>query len=194
MSKTLSEMTNEELWALFPIILTEHDPAWAEQYAQEWERIMAAVGQENIVRVSHIGSTAVKGLVAKPTIDILLEITDACDTEKLKAALMADGYQFSPQPKNPPPHMMFMKGYTPEGFKGQEYHLHVRYGGDWDELYFRDYLIAHPEAAREYGELKAGLKQDLEHDRDGYTAAKTEIVREYTVLARKEFGKRYSSG
>jgi len=37
--------------------------------------------------------------------------------------------------------MMFMKGYTSEGFQGQEYHVHVRYSGDWDELYFRDYLV-----------------------------------------------------
>ena len=191
MSKALSEMTNEELWALFPITLTEHDPVWAERYAQERERIVAAVGQENIVRISHIGSTAVPGLIAKPTIDILLEITGACNTERLKAALMADGYQFSPQPKNPPPHMMFMKGYTPKGFKGQAFHLHVRYSGDWDELYFRDYLISRPEMAQGYGELKAKIKEAFEHDRDGYTAAKTEFVREYTAKAREELGGRY---
>jgi len=185
-SKKLSDMTNEELWALFPILLTEHDPAWAERYAQERECILSAVGQENIVRISHIGSTAVPGLIAKPTIDILLEITDTCDTERLKAALIADGYQFSPQPKNPPPHMMFMKGYTPRGFEGQAFHLHVRYSGDWDEMYFRDYLISHPEIAKEYGELKARLRQEFEHDRDGYTAAKTEFVREITAWAKEE--------
>jgi GrpB-like predicted nucleotidyltransferase (UPF0157 family) len=41
--------------------------------------------------------------------------------------------------------MMFMKGYTSKGFEGQVFHVHVRYRGDWDELYFRDYLINHPE-------------------------------------------------
>lgn len=194
MTKALSEMTNEERWALFPILLVPHDPAWAERYAQERERIVRTVGQENIARISHIGSTAVKGLLAKPTIDILLEITQDCDTEWMKAALMADGYIFSPQPDNPPPHMMFMKGYTPEGFKGQAIHLHVRYSGDWDELYFRDYLTAHPDAALAYGQLKQELKGRFEHDRDAYTVAKTEFVREYTALARKEFGDRHVSG
>jgi GrpB-like predicted nucleotidyltransferase (UPF0157 family) len=30
----------------------------------------------------------------------------------------------------------------------------LRYLDDWDELYFRDYLIAHPGIAEAYGELK----------------------------------------
>lgn len=192
MTKALSEMTNEELWALFPIILASHDDTWAERYALERERIERAVGAENITRISHIGSTAVPGLTAKPTIDILLEITDGCDTERLKAVLIGDGYIFTPQPDNPPPHMMFMKGYTPRGFEGQAYHLHVRYSGDWDELYFRDYQIAYPDAANAYGRLKELLRQRHEHDRDAYTQAKTEFARQYTGLARSEFGSKYS--
>lgn len=191
MSKELSDMTNEELWAIFPIILVPHDPVWATRYAQERERIERAVGREDIARVSHIGSTAVPGLIAKPTIDILLEIRESCDLARLKDALTADRWLFDTQPKNPPPHMMFMKGYAQEGFRGQAFHLHVRYAGDWDELYFRDYLIAHPEAARAYGELKAKLKKQYEHDRDAYTEAKTAFVREHTARAREEFGGRY---
>ena len=44
------------------------------------------------------------------------------------------GYLYTPQPQNPPPGMMYMKGYTLRGFERQTYHLHVRYPGDWDEL------------------------------------------------------------
>lgn len=36
-----------------------------------------------MARISHIGSTAVKGLLAKPTIDILLEIEEHCDLKEL---------------------------------------------------------------------------------------------------------------
>ena len=95
------------------------------------------------------------------------------------------GYIYSPQPTNPAPHMMFMKGYTPEGFKGQAFHVHVRYSGDWDELYFRDYLIAHPDVADKYGKLKVELQKKFEHDRDGYTFAKTGFIKKFTALARK---------
>lgn len=36
MCKKLSEMTLEELWQLFPIRLTPHNPLWAEWYKEEY--------------------------------------------------------------------------------------------------------------------------------------------------------------
>jgi GrpB-like predicted nucleotidyltransferase (UPF0157 family) len=190
--KRLSDMTNEELWRLFPIILSEHDPAWPGKYIGERQNIERIAGNENIARVSHIGSTSVPGLLAKPTIDILLEITDGCDIKRLIGGMTADGYIYSPQPENPSPHMMFMKGYTPQGFAGQAYHVHVRYAGDWGELYFRDYLKEHKERADEYAALKAELFKTYEHDRDGYTDAKSEFIKTYTALARERYGGRYA--
>lgn len=184
--KSLGEMSNEELWQLFPVILSKHDPAWAGRYEKERERLTGAVGQENIVRISHIGSTAVEGLIAKPTIDILLEIQKTTDLNHLISTIEAEGYIYNHIPKNPAPHMMFMKGYTPEGFKGQAFHLHVRYSGDWNEHYFRDYLRTHPDAAKAYGALKVNLQKQYEHDRDGYTDAKTDFILRITDLARKQ--------
>jgi len=87
--------------------------------------------------------------------------------------------------------MMFMKGYTPQGFKGQAFHIHIRYRGDWDELYFRDYLLTHPEIAVEYGELKSELQKKYEHDRDAYTDAKTDFIKRITKLARAEISSKY---
>ncbi|MDR3060393.1 MAG: GrpB family protein [Prevotella sp.] len=65
-------------------------------------------------------------------------------------------------------------------------YLHVRYSGDWDELYFRDYLLTHPDVAREYGILKLKLQEIYKHDRDGYTQAKSDFIKEVTNRARKE--------
>lgn len=70
----LSEMTLDELWQLFPIILKPHNPEYKNWYNEETEKIVSFIGAENISRISHIGSTAVPGLDAKPTVDILLEI------------------------------------------------------------------------------------------------------------------------
>ena len=39
MSKKLSEMTLEELWQLFPIFLTEPNPAWDAWFSEEKERL-----------------------------------------------------------------------------------------------------------------------------------------------------------
>ncbi len=192
MGKELSRMTNEELWRLFPIMLREHDPSWPGKYSSEKQNIVRIMGNKNIARISHVGSTSVPGLFAKPTIDILVEITDDCDTEKLIGGMTSGGYIYSPKPENPPPHMMFLKGYTPEGFKGQAFHVHVRYFGDWGELYFRDYIKDHKSVADEYAALKAQLIKTYEHDRDGYTDAKTDFINRYTALAREQYGGRYS--
>lgn len=191
MSKSLDQMTNEELWELFPIIISKHNPVWKEKYLTEKSIIEQSIGTQNIVRMNHFGSTYVTDLYSKPTIDILLEIKDDTDIEKLIKNIKSIGYTYNSQPNNPAPHLMFMKGYTPEGFKGQVYHIHVRYSGDWNELYFRDYLVLHPEVAEEYGKLKFELEKIYKHDRDGYTKAKSNFIQKYTALARNEFSNRY---
>lgn len=186
MGKSLDEMTDEERSQLFPVILSEYKSEWKENYLKEEVVVARAIGSRNIIRLSHIGSTAVPGLLAKPTIDILVEIKDDTDTAGLISGMQLAGYRYLEQPAKPPPHMMFIKGYTAEGFKGQAFHVHVRYGGDWDELYFRDYLLAHPEAAEEYGRLKIKLKQKYEYDRDAYTDSKTRFIQRIMRLARTE--------
>ena len=57
-----------------------------------------------------------------------------------------------------------------------------------DDLYFRDCLSAHPQAAKEYEALKLRLWRRFEHDRDAYTEAKTGFVKAVTAKAREECG------
>jgi len=180
-----SGVTPEMRTKLFPVILVEHNPQWFDNYLIEKAFIERILGRENIVRISHYGSTAVPGLIAKPTIDILLEISASVDLAKFIDDMSDNECVYVEQPNNPPPHIVFYRGYTPEGFKGQAVHIHVRYSGDWDELYFRDYLLTHPETAAEYGALKQKLKNDYEYDRDGYTEAKGEFIRRITAAARR---------
>ncbi len=49
-----------------------------------------------------------------------------------------------------PNRVSFNKGYTIDGFADKIYHIHLRYLGDNNELYFRDYLNEYPEVAKEY--------------------------------------------
>ena len=181
--------TDEERQArVYPIILSEYNPAWPEWYTEEKANLERLIGAENIVQISHIGSTSVPGLTAKPTVDILLEIDETTDIDKLIDSLPETDYiclkKAGLTMPTPPPHLMFLKGYLPDGFAEKVYHIHVRYPRDsanhaviWDELYFRDYLIAHPETAAEYAKLKRSLFKDFEHDRDGYTEAKGKFIR-----------------
>lgn len=193
--RPLDHETDEERQArIYPIILCEYNPAWPEWYAEEKMNLERLIGTESIIRISHYGSTSVPGLTAKPTVDILLEITEDTNVSKLIDALSSPEYICLNPPDMPtsPPHLMFLKGYLSDGFAEKVFHIHVRYQRDplnhtaiWDELYFRDYLIAHPETALEYAALKTRLHKGFEHDRDGYTDAKTAFIREVTEKAKR---------
>ncbi len=191
MIEALSEMSLEELWELFPIILKEHNPSYKEWYLVEKDEIVIAVGETNIKRINHIGSSAIKGLVSKPTVDILLEIDCTSDIEQVKHKICNAGWILMSFKDKPDLNMSFNKGYTPDGFAEKVFHLHVKFLGDWNELYFRDYLLIHKEVADDYVKLKLGLIEKYEHDRDEYTNAKTDFIMKYTKMARKEFGNRY---
>ena len=83
------------------------------------------------------------------------------------------------------------RGYTEEGFAEDVYHVHLRYVGDNDELYFKDYLNEHVQVAREYEAMKLRLWKLYEHDRDAYTDAKTEFIKKWTGEAKKKYCGRY---
>ena len=83
------------------------------------------------------------------------------------------------------------KGYTENGFAEKVFHIHLRYIGNNNELYFRDYLNEYPEIAKEYENLKLNLWKKFKHNRDAYTEAKTEFIIKYTELARKKYKERY---
>lgn len=187
MGKALSDMTLEELWALFPIILTEHQACWDAWYEQEKARLSGFLPHEN-VRISHIGSTAIRGIWAKPIVDILAEIPASLPMAGVKALLVQNGYIcMSEQPGR----CSLNRGYTSEGFAKKVFHLHLRYAGDHDELYFRDYMNDNPPLAKQYEALKLSLWKRFEHDRDGYTNAKTDFVAEQTAKAKAHYGQRY---
>ena len=185
MVKDLNKMTTGELGQLFPIILVDYNPDWPGLASIESGNIMEAVGKDVPVRIEHIGSTAVPGLCAKPTIDYLLEILDITNCDLLIKQLQKIDYQFIHKPENPPPHMMFAKGYSGSGITGQTFHIHVRYTGDWDEIVFRDYLIKNQSVTAEYSRLKRKLAEEFKHDREKYTDSKTTFIKITTLTARK---------
>ncbi len=186
MKKKLSEMSLEELWQLFPIFLTEHQNCWEAWYSEEETLLKTAL--PHVERISHIGSTAIPSIWAKPIIDILVEVPQESDLYAYKEQIVRNGYICMTQSEEK---ISFNKGYTADGFAERVFHLHLRFAGNNDELYFRDYLNEHPEAAKEYEKLKLGLWKKYEHNRDRYTEAKTEMVERYTEQARILYGNRY---
>lgn len=188
MKEDWSAISAEKLAKLFPILLSSHNPAWKEEFIREKQYLLSVFGNA-VARISHIGSTAVVGLLAKPTVDILLEISEQTDLPAITARLENEGYVVNHAKQDI---LTLIKGYTTHGFEGQAMHIHIRYRGDWGELYFRDYLNIHPDVAREYETLKKHLKEKYTFDRDGYTEAKGSFIHEHTKRARKEFPNRYT--
>ncbi len=190
MGKKLSEMSLEELWALFPINLTAHQDCWAEWYAEEADALRKLLPGGHGLRIHHIGSTAIPGIWAKPVIDILLE---APAPDAMRAAgerLVAGGWICMSDTGE---RISLNKGYTEAGLEERVFHLHLRLPGDYGEIRFRDYLRAHPEAAKAYERLKLSLWKTCGHNRDRYTAGKTGFVTKYTRLAEAEASRRYAA-
>lgn len=115
--KKLSEMSNQELWNLFPIILSDYKEIWVDEYEHEKENLIHMFSQF-IKRINHIGSTSVIGLSAKPTIDILLEIDESTPITWFEEIATSRGYLISRHSENPRPYLLLKKGYTEHGFDG----------------------------------------------------------------------------
>lgn len=188
LGKELSQMSLEELWDLFPIFLVEHDDKWDLFYAEIESALKSILSDCPIKRISHIGSTAISGIWAKNIVDVLIEVSKDSDIENTARVIEDNGFIRMSTAAN---RISFNRGYTAKGFADKVYHVHLRFTGDNDELYFRDYLNEHEQIAKEYEALKLQLWKQFEHDRDAYTNAKTAFVKKWTSEAKNVYKERY---
>ena len=177
-------MTKEELGRLYPIRLVPYDPGWNALFEKEKYFLSDVLGP-NALRIEHAGSTAVPGIMAKPTIDILVEIPSGPGVnEKIVKIMVAAGYiHMEEQAK----HLMFVKGYSKAGLEKESFHVHIgpkEQDFVWDRLYFRDYLRANPAVAKEYEQLKIALASKYPNDREAYTDSKADFIEKITALAK----------
>lgn len=181
-------MTLEELWELFPIVLVAPDEKWKVYYEEMEDFLKDVLSGLPVERVGHIGSTAINGVWAKNIVDILIEVSKDSNIEDAAKVIENNGFIRMAAEKD---RISFNRGYTKVGFADKVFHVHLRYAGDADELYFRDYLNERPQIAKEYEALKLRLWKQFEHNRDAYTAAKTEFVKKWTQEARRVYKGRY---
>lgn len=171
--KPLDSMSLAELWKLFPIILTPHQPQWKEWAEDEIQELSGILSAYSPI-INHIGSTAIPGIQAKPIIDILVEISPDTDWERIRLEMETAGYICMSSCEN---RMSFNKGYTPKGYAEKVFHVHIHAIGDNEEITFRDYLNSNPSVAKEYERLKLSLLSKFKNNRDGYTDAKTAFIK-----------------
>ena len=175
------------------VALVPYDPRWPELFRREKEHLMSCLPADLVRRVEHFGSTAVPGLAAKPVVDMLVEVSDLEATRaRIAPVLEARGYDYFWRPTHgddgPPFYAWFIK--RDSGTAIRTHHIHMveaNFVEHWDRLLFRDYLIAHPAATREYQALKFRLASEHPNDRVAYTEGKTEFVVRVTEQARRLF-------
>jgi len=158
-----------------PIVVVPYDTAWPERYQRERDLILDAIGAQ-LVRIEHIGSTAVPGLGAKPVIDIIASLPTLQDHRQCVGPLRSLGYQHRGEAGIPG--RQFFRKIDPDTGR-RTCHLHLVAEADpfFDEhVLFRDFLHAHPAVADEYDRLKRTLATRFGNDRESYTNAKASFI------------------
>lgn len=170
---------------IIPIEIVPYDPRWPARFERASRQILSVIGGY-IKRIEHIGSTAVPGLAAKPVIDILIGVRSLEDATSFLPPLAPLGYTYIPEHEETFPE----RRYLHRILNGRHtHHLHlVEPESDFFrvQLLFRDYLRAHPDTAAQYGALKVQLAEKYHLDREAYTNAKSEFIKEVLHRAEQE--------
>lgn len=153
-----------------PVEILDWSPDWPERFAIKANAIRHALG-DHALRIDHVGSTAIRGLAAKPIIDVQLSVADLEPIEIIAEKMATIGYLWRPLNADR------TKRYFREQPGGERTHIHMRRLGSWQEqwsLLFRDYMRAHVLEHAPYAELKRALAARYRHDRMAYTEGKSE--------------------
>lgn len=167
------------------VVLEDYSLEWNNDYEREKE-LLEKVLRDRIVEIHHVGSTAIKGLKAKPIIDILLLIDNLDKIREIEEILVNYGYTNMGK-QGIEDRYFFPKG--PDD--GRTHYVHiVDSKGDtyYNQLLFRDYLNEHFEYVKKYCDLKQELAGKYPDERKKYTAGKSEFITNVVEIAKKEYG------
>jgi GrpB-like predicted nucleotidyltransferase (UPF0157 family) len=166
--------------AASPLIqVVAYDEAWPALFLERSSALREALG-DAALRIDHIGSTAVPGLLAKPIIDIQISVASFEPLDAFRFPLEQVGYVFRADNQE------LTKRYFREPPGDRRTHIHVRRAGSFSEqlaLLFRDFMRNHPDWAWRYAELKLGLARQYADDRARYTDAKRPFTWEALAAA-----------
>ena len=160
-----------------PIILCDYDPEWPRLFEREAHTIRGVLG-DRALQVEHVGSTAVPGLAAKPTVDIVLVVADSADEDAYLPALESAGYVLRIREPESDEHRMFR-------LPDRSVHLHVLSRGcaEIDRMIlFRDRLRVNSSDRKLYERTKRELARKDWKFGQHYADAKRPVIEE--VLGR----------
>jgi GrpB-like predicted nucleotidyltransferase (UPF0157 family) len=153
------------------VAVVAYDSTWPGRYDRWRGRLNDALG-DTALRIEHVGSTAVPGLPAKPTVDIQVSVADLDDESRYVAQIEQAGVQLRSRD-------VLHRFFRPFAGQRRDVHIHVcRAGSDWERehLLFRDYLRNDADARDAYARVKDEAAQVWSDDRIAYTEAKTGVI------------------
>lgn len=157
---------------------------WAKDYEKEKKLLKEVLG-DRALEIHHVGSTSIKGLNAKPIIDILVAIEDLNMIEEIEELLKEYDYSNRGH-QGVEDRYFFAKG--PEEARTHYIHFVEPNNNTYYNLVlFKKYLIEHEEYIKKYCDLKQELAEKYPDDRKKYTAGKSEFISEVVRLARDEY-------
>ncbi len=156
------------------VVVLPYDEQWKQDFLRIKAELTNALGQLTI-GIEHVGSTSVRGLSAKPIIDIDVVMIDYTVWEDVASALGEIGYQHEGN--------LGIVGREAFRYDGKEHlkkhHLYVC-PKDSPELKrhiaFRDYLRTHPDAVREYSHIKEEAAKQYPNDIERYIEHKSPFI------------------
>ncbi|MBW4506734.1 MAG: GrpB family protein [Scytonematopsis contorta HA4267-MV1] len=164
------------------IEVVPHNPEWRSEFAHESKLVIAALGN-NLITIHHIGSTSIPGIYAKPIIDMLAEVSNIELVDECNSQMIALGYEVMGE-FGIPGRRYFRKDINDV----RTHHVHTFQTQSPDiarHLYFRDYMIAHPEYAQQYSELKQKLARQFPEDIEGYMDGKDGFIKDMQTRAQE---------
>ncbi len=158
--------------------LCEHNDNWEYEAQKTIECLKTIIG-DVATDIQHVGSTAVKGIKAKPIIDIAVAVDDFNDILAFEQPLKNVGFYYRPNHSlNEKNQLLFACGSFYDGTGDMQTHfIHVVHTSseEWENyINFRDYLNATPVTAKEYEALKISLAVD--NVREKYTQGKQDFI------------------
>lgn len=163
-----------------PVTVVAYNTQWPQQFNAIQARLASALeGLE--FRIEHVGSTSVPQLAAKDIIDIDIIVPDTAALETAITLLATLGYEHQGELGIPQRHAFFYRA-AQDARKPELERAHNLYvvidgcAALRNHLQLRNYLRRHPDARAAYDALKRKLAQQYQHDRDGYTTAKTAFI------------------